>query len=81
MNTEDPSEYLSVDESDNYSQISNGTVVTQTSYRRLRIDPVTFVVDLLDSTFATTEDGAVSSSRREVSPARRLGTVRQSAGR
>ena len=59
MNTEDPSEYLSVDESDNYSQISNGTVVTQTSYRRLRIDPVTFVVDLLDSTFATTEEGVV----------------------
>ncbi len=60
MNLSQPTEYLSVDETDNFSQISNGTVVAQTSYRRLRIDPVTFVVDLLDDTFATTEDGGLT---------------------
>jgi GON domain-containing protein len=59
MATTQPSAYLSVDESKNYSQISDGAVLTVSSYRRLRIDPVTFVVDLLDDTFATTDDGTL----------------------
>jgi hypothetical protein len=59
MNLAQPTEYLSVDETENYSQMSNGAVVTESHYRRLRIDPVTLVVDLLDDAFATTEDGAL----------------------
>lgn len=59
MNLAQPTEYLTVDETENYSQMSNGAVITQSSYRRLRIDPVTLVVDLLDDTFATTEAGAL----------------------
>lgn len=39
MNLAQPTEYLSVDETQNYSQMSNGAVITQSSYRRLRIDP------------------------------------------
>jgi hypothetical protein len=59
MSFAQPAEYLTVDENENYSQMSNGAVLTESHYRRLRIDPVTLVVDLLDDTFATTEDGAL----------------------
>lgn len=59
MSLAQPSEYLSVDENENYSQMSNGALVTESQYRRLRIDPVTLVVDLLDGAFATTEEGAL----------------------
>jgi hypothetical protein len=44
--TMQPSEYLTVDESNNLSQISDGAVHTVSSYRRLRIDPVTLAVVL-----------------------------------
>lgn len=59
MNLAQPTEYLTVDEAENFSQMSNGAVLTQSNYRRLRIDPATLVVDLLDDAFATTESGTL----------------------
>lgn len=48
-----------VDETENFSQMSDGAVVTQSHYRRLRIDPATLVVDLLDDAFATMASGTL----------------------
>jgi len=59
MNLSQPVEYLTVVEANNFSQMSNGAVVTQSNYRRLRIDPATLVVDLLDDAFATTQSGSL----------------------
>ncbi len=53
MTRSDPTEYLTVDESLNLSQISNNTAVAETSYRRFRIDPLTLEINPLDNTFAT----------------------------
>lgn len=55
MRRSNPVEYLTVDESDNYSQIVTDDAVAETSYRRLRIDPVTLEIDPLDDTFATSD--------------------------
>lgn len=55
MNLENPLEYLSVSEADNYSQVGNGQTIAITSYRRYRIDPSTLEINPLDNTFATTE--------------------------
>ena len=53
MNLESPTEYLTVSQSDNYSQIGNGTYVSFTSYRRYRIDPSSLEINPLDARFAT----------------------------
>lgn len=55
MRRADPVEYLTVDETENYSQIRNDYALTETVYRRYRIDPITFEIDPLDGTFADTE--------------------------
>jgi hypothetical protein len=52
----EPLEYLTVTDTDNYSQISNGTVIVETKYSQLRIDPIRLEIDPLDDTFATTTD-------------------------
>ncbi len=62
MRRSEPSEYLTVSESDNYSQIGNETVVATTSYRRYRIDPITFIIDPTDTTFADNDAGFDSFS-------------------
>ncbi|HUS63553.1 MAG TPA: GON domain-containing protein [Kofleriaceae bacterium] len=54
MNLDSPIEYLTVDEDDNVSQLSNGVEVAVTRYRRYRIDPVTLTIDPLDGRFNTT---------------------------
>jgi len=54
MDDEAPTEFLSVDESANYSTSTDGVVVVQTSFRRLRVDPSTLALDPLDDTFAST---------------------------
>lgn len=59
LGTPAPSDYLTVVEASNFSQLSDGAVVTQTNHRRLRIDPVALRIDLLDDRFATTEAGAL----------------------
>jgi len=53
MSRAEPSEYLDVTEEDNYSQIGNGFTFAQTTYRRLRIDPILLEINPLDNTFAT----------------------------
>jgi len=53
MNLVAPSEYLTVDDRFNVSQISNGVAVASTSYRRYRIDPATLKIDPLDDAFAS----------------------------
>ena len=55
MNRAEPLEFLTVNESDNTSQISNGTTVATTSYRRYRIDPLRLEIWPLDDTFATSD--------------------------
>lgn len=55
MNRSEPVEYLTVDEDSNFSEISSGTSVVVTHYRRYRIDPESLEIDPLDDTFATTE--------------------------
>lgn len=57
MNLSEPLEYLSVDDDDNYSSISTGTVVATTSYRRYRINPTSLEIDPMDGTFAVNDDG------------------------
>ncbi len=57
MNRADPAEYLTVDEDGNFSQLSNGTEVAVSEYRRLRIDPTALTIDPLDATFAMTTNG------------------------
>ncbi len=53
MSRAEPSEYLTVDESNNFSQISDGNdMVAETSYRRYRIDPISLEINPLDTTFA-----------------------------
>lgn len=48
-----PLEYLTVEESNNYSQIGNGRITAVTSYRRYRIDPTSLEINPLDNAFAT----------------------------
>src|SRR5689334_5808744 len=60
MNLDSPTEYLSVDEDDNVSTLSNGASLAVTSFRRYRIDPTTLTIDPLDDRFAATiNDGAL----------------------
>ncbi|HYD48432.1 MAG TPA: hypothetical protein VEB21_08800 [Terriglobales bacterium] len=47
-------EYLPVDPQRNFSEVSDGTNVTRTSFHRLRINLGTQTIDLLDGSFATT---------------------------
>lgn len=54
MNRSRPKEFITVNESDNYSQFSGTIEITETKYRRYRIDPVSLKIDPLDDTFATT---------------------------
>ena len=56
MKKSEPKEFISVDESDNYSQLSVGMSIVETTYRRLRIDPIRLEIDLTDATFASTDD-------------------------
>jgi hypothetical protein len=53
MSRAEPSTYLTVSEDDNYSQIRNESDVAETTYRRLRIDPLTLEINPLDDTFAS----------------------------
>jgi len=53
MDGDSPVEYLTVLESNNFSQVGNGTHVAVTSYRRFRIDPTSLEINPLDNTFAT----------------------------
>jgi hypothetical protein len=62
MTRSEPLEYLTVTESANYSQIGNETAVATTSYRRYRIDPITLIIDPMDSTFADNDAGFDSFS-------------------
>lgn len=55
MRRSDPAEYLTVTEDDNYSQIRNNDFIAETTYRRLRIDPITLEINPLDDTFATSD--------------------------
>lgn len=55
MNLSEPVEYLTVNEDSNFSEISSGTDIVVTHYRRYRIDPVRLEIDPLDDEFATTE--------------------------
>lgn len=55
MNLSEPVEYLTVDEDSNFSEISSGSEVIVTYYRRYRIDPESLEIDPLDDIFATTE--------------------------
>lgn len=59
MNRSQPSEYLTIVEEDNFSQIRNESYLAESTYRRVRIDPLTLEINLLDDTFATTnvDDG------------------------
>ena len=54
MRKSEPKEYLTVALGNTYSQITTPGGVTETVYRRLRIDPATLKIDLLDDTFAET---------------------------
>lgn len=55
MNRAEPVEYLTVNESDNYSEIGDGTLMATTTYRRIRINPTTLELYPLDDTFATSD--------------------------
>jgi hypothetical protein len=63
MNRSDPAEYLTVDVDHNYGEISDGSIVTRSEYRRLRIDPADLTIDLLDDAFASTVDGDAHPDR------------------
>ena len=56
MRRAEPSDYLSVSEDENYSQLGNGVRIVESKYRRIRIDPVRLELWPLDTTFATTDD-------------------------
>jgi hypothetical protein len=56
MKRDEPSDYITVSERDNFSQFSNGVVVAETRFRRLRIDPHRLEIDPLDTEFATTSN-------------------------
>ncbi len=55
MGRAEPLEYLTVTESDNYSEIGNGDLMAITNYRRIRIDPITLELYPLDDTFSTSD--------------------------
>ena len=57
MNLSSPTEYLTVSEQDNFSQIANGQFIAVTRYRRYRIDPIKLEINPLDDTFATNDTG------------------------
>ncbi len=69
MKRSDPTEYLEVDESTNYSQRSDGTYRMTTRYRRLRIDPIRLEIDPNDTTFATSESTDATKLPEEILPA------------
>ena len=52
MSRAEPKEFIDVEELNNYSQISNGADIFETTYSRLRIDPVRLEIWPLDTTFA-----------------------------
>lgn len=56
MSTATPKEFLTVTETENFSQIGNGQFTAKTSYRRYRFDPKNLKIDPADSTFATNTD-------------------------
>jgi len=55
MNRSEQFEFLSVDETDNFSEVVYGDQIATTTYRRLRIDPVTLEINPFDVTFADTD--------------------------
>lgn len=67
MKRTEPKEFITVSELNNYSQFS-GADITETSFRRYRINPITLKIDLLDDTFATTEgdDNVVPDDRDHI---------------
>ena len=62
-----PLDYLTVDDSENFSEMS-GAATTRTSFRRYRIDPVTLEIDPLDDTFAATDgdDSIIPDARSHI---------------
>ena len=70
MKKAEPKEFISVNENRNYSQVSTPFGITETTFRRYRIDPATLKIDLLDDTFADTNgDENVVPDEREHIPA------------
>lgn len=57
MNRAEPKEFISVSELNNYSQITDATNIFETTYSKLRIDPIRLEVWPLDDTFATSDFG------------------------
>lgn len=55
MQRTEPLEFLTVEEEENFSQIRTDDAVAQTTYRRLRIDPIRLEINPLDDTFATND--------------------------
>lgn len=70
MKRSEPKEFITVNEVDNYSQVSTPAGITETRFRRYRIDPTRLEIDLLDDTFASTNgDENVVPDEREHIPA------------
>lgn len=67
MGRAEPVDYLTVSESDNFSEMS-GIATTRTNFRRYRIDPVSLEIDPLDDTFALTEgdDSIIPDARSHI---------------
>ena len=80
MRRSEPSDYLSVDESTNYAQKSDGTNRVTTRYRRLRIDPIRLEIDPNDTTFATSESTDATKLPEEILPAGLAHFERKKAG-
>lgn len=55
MKKTEPLEYLEVAEADNYSQISDGTNIAQTTFSYFRIDPTNLEIDPLDTRFGDSD--------------------------